>query len=627
MNACKAEAMEEWFTRTWKEVFDDKAQNDSQNQLIIDDSYSIQSNEVSYNNHSNNTSLGGQFQPPVSSNSFELYPLQTSPYSNNNTNFFQNSGFPQLMPIYSQPGISSNSVRKSSQTQIRTSSNNTTNQPSNGLFLQTLQSTNSKSFEIPRPPERTHFIGQEEVAAMKNDKECTGQLLHLIYWEVIDNCCTLKEINHKQIQDRLKTKADYPLWGIIYNLDAFSHFPGLVDTIIKHADGGLATGQHALGIMYLIGRGVPKDLQKAVHFLELSSSQGHAKSQDELGALYMKGNAGLKENKAEGVRLFTLAADQGYVMAKIDVGMCYSCGDGVEKSEDQALKYYFDANSKSSKNLITKLLTPVSTYGSHKFFSEKTFFANIEEELIQLVSLYHSDVPLNNSYSSFPEIQRTKLAEYRSWVYDTLTKEAIPLVKSLKTVSPGFMIDCLKVKEGVTISRSKTNPAPAFFSACHSTSHINLGEENVVISAQLHKVTDFFYEAGNKLDEILNIKENSKNEANSSPILEKKNSLLDLGNKLESLTQLLEQASAEEKPIYQNKILKTQCNIKIINTEISNLQKKQETLLKEQETVSILERGLNKFKPVGKLLIDYCAWGAAGRNEYFLENYPYLRAK
>ncbi len=57
----------------------------------------------------------------------------------------------------------------------------------------------------------------------------------------------------------------------------------------KLAEQGDADAQHALGLMYALGRGVPKDDQQAAAWYRKAAEQGVAMAQDNLGLRYIAG--------------------------------------------------------------------------------------------------------------------------------------------------------------------------------------------------------------------------------------------------------------------------------------------------------------------------------------------------
>jgi len=107
-------------------------------------------------------------------------------------------------------------------------------------------------------------------------------------------------------------------------VDAYER--GDYDTAMKElralADQGHAAAQHALGVMYNEGQGVPKDFQEAARWYRLAADQGHAKAQTVLGRKYAEGQ-GVAQNDQEAFRWFQKAANQGYAPAEAVLGGMY----------------------------------------------------------------------------------------------------------------------------------------------------------------------------------------------------------------------------------------------------------------------------------------------------------------
>jgi TPR repeat protein len=86
------------------------------------------------------------------------------------------------------------------------------------------------------------------------------------------------------------------------------------------AGGGSGLGQTNLGIMYELGLGrLTKDEREAVRLYKLAADQGYATGQTYLGAMYERGLGGLAQDEREAMRLYKLAADQGNDEAKRSV--------------------------------------------------------------------------------------------------------------------------------------------------------------------------------------------------------------------------------------------------------------------------------------------------------------------
>jgi TPR repeat protein len=70
-----------------------------------------------------------------------------------------------------------------------------------------------------------------------------------------------------------------------------------------------------LGVIYQIGLGAERDLNKSIKYYEEAASLGYAPAQYNLGLLYRSG-LGVKQDYSAAYRWFSLAAEQGHSKAK-----------------------------------------------------------------------------------------------------------------------------------------------------------------------------------------------------------------------------------------------------------------------------------------------------------------------
>jgi TPR repeat protein len=105
----------------------------------------------------------------------------------------------------------------------------------------------------------------------------------------------------------------------------------------------------SLGVKYLNGDGVTKDLGKALHYFQLAAALGNADGENDLGVMYDKG-MGVTLDYATALHWFTLAAAQGNVDADFAIGVMYDDGHGVAQDYAKAMKYYRLAADKSVAN-------------------------------------------------------------------------------------------------------------------------------------------------------------------------------------------------------------------------------------------------------------------------------------
>lgn len=127
-----------------------------------------------------------------------------------------------------------------------------------------------------------------------------------------------------------------------FQKELIAYAKGELDVALKEweplAAAGDAQAQSHLGVMYVIGRGVERDHQKAAKLFRQSTDQNHAPGQYNLGLVFSKGQ-GVARNLAESIRLFRLAAAQNHRRVQ-NVGVMYRRGQGVPKDYKEAAKWF-----------------------------------------------------------------------------------------------------------------------------------------------------------------------------------------------------------------------------------------------------------------------------------------------
>ena len=78
---------------------------------------------------------------------------------------------------------------------------------------------------------------------------------------------------------------------------------------------------------------------QSVEKTRLAADQGYAMAQVNLGLMYYNGR-GVPQDYAQAMKWFRLAADQGYAMAQYNLGTMYAKGQGVPQDDAQAVKWY-----------------------------------------------------------------------------------------------------------------------------------------------------------------------------------------------------------------------------------------------------------------------------------------------
>ena len=128
------------------------------------------------------------------------------------------------------------------------------------------------------------------------------------------------------------------------------------------AERGDVVAQNNLGLMYLRGDGVPKDLKEAAKWFRKAAEQGNAMAQHSLGFMYGKGD-GVPEDLKEATKWFRKAAEQGIADAQLYLGVMYGEGSGVLQDDVTAYAWWDIAaangqeKARRFKDLAAKELT------------------------------------------------------------------------------------------------------------------------------------------------------------------------------------------------------------------------------------------------------------------------------
>jgi uncharacterized protein len=131
----------------------------------------------------------------------------------------------------------------------------------------------------------------------------------------------------------------------------------------KSAEGGDASAQNALGLLYYEGKGVPQDYRQAKQWFEEAAKQGHAGAQVNLGTLYLRGE-GAPQSDQMALFWFRRAAEQEDALAFAKLGLMYAQGRGVLQDFIQAHMWYNlsaahgENRSAEARDTLAKQMTP-----------------------------------------------------------------------------------------------------------------------------------------------------------------------------------------------------------------------------------------------------------------------------
>jgi TPR repeat protein len=105
------------------------------------------------------------------------------------------------------------------------------------------------------------------------------------------------------------------------------------------AESGDAKAQNELGFKYLLGKGVPKDTAEGVRWLRRAAEQGDTNAANNLGWIYLKGQ-GIAKDPSEALKWFVLGAEDGDAKSQKELGEIYQKGWGVPQDLAESLKWF-----------------------------------------------------------------------------------------------------------------------------------------------------------------------------------------------------------------------------------------------------------------------------------------------
>jgi len=109
---------------------------------------------------------------------------------------------------------------------------------------------------------------------------------------------------------------------------------------LKDAAGfGHPVAAYELGMLYLQGREVPKDLAASARWINRAADLGEPRAQYLVGANLLAGN-GVERDPARGVVFLARAGEQGHVRAQYLLGQAYARGVGVPVNPAWAARWY-----------------------------------------------------------------------------------------------------------------------------------------------------------------------------------------------------------------------------------------------------------------------------------------------
>ena len=138
---------------------------------------------------------------------------------------------------------------------------------------------------------------------------------------------------------------------------------GSFEWLKARAEKGWAPAQNDLGAMYAKGQEVEKDYKEAAKWYRKAAEQNNPVAQLNLGRAYINAQ-GVEKDRKEAIKWFRAAAEQGFFKAQWSLGVAYDYGTGVVRDNVTAFAWYTlaiangDVKSKKHKTDLAKKMTP-----------------------------------------------------------------------------------------------------------------------------------------------------------------------------------------------------------------------------------------------------------------------------
>jgi hypothetical protein len=100
------------------------------------------------------------------------------------------------------------------------------------------------------------------------------------------------------------------------------------------ADGGCPFAECILGVMYLNGKGVPKNVHTAINYFTKSAKQGSPDAEEHLGEIYQYGEEGIKKDNKVAASWYRRAAYHGNSKAQLALGKMFMNSQRKEEADE-----------------------------------------------------------------------------------------------------------------------------------------------------------------------------------------------------------------------------------------------------------------------------------------------------
>jgi uncharacterized protein len=140
-------------------------------------------------------------------------------------------------------------------------------------------------------------------------------------------------------------RASYNLALLLLSTGAPADLSHAVELLRRAAEKEVGDAQHALGVLYLRGRGVSRDPAEAARWFLKATGNNNPSGEVEYAILLFNGE-GVAPNEGLAARLFRRSAARGNIVAQNRLARLYVAGRGVPKNLVEAAAWHLTASAK-----------------------------------------------------------------------------------------------------------------------------------------------------------------------------------------------------------------------------------------------------------------------------------------
>lgn len=168
----------------------------------------------------------------------------------------------------------------------------------------------------------------------------------------------------------------------------FDNYSGALKAYEQAATKGDRLGSYNLALMYLYGKGVPVDFQKAKTLFTEASNQGSHEAMTQLGGIYFNG-LGQPRDEQQGLSWYKKAAEMGEGNALYQLGLLSETGVATKIDFANALKFYQGASDQGNEKAMLALAR-MYHYG-----------LGVDKDLKKSANLYQKLADRQNAYAQY----------------------------------------------------------------------------------------------------------------------------------------------------------------------------------------------------------------------------------